>query len=117
MGFLKKLIKKPISDTKKVVKVGAKLDPIGSKLMSKDPLGSKVLKSAGVGRNPKVASGSVGSPAARQPPRSSNKFTTGQGLAPGPRPFNPTNNAARQTMSNMAAPITPRNRSNKYRIK
>ena len=114
MGFLKKLIKKPISDTKKVVRVGAKLDPIGSKLMSKDPLGSKVLKSAGVGRNQKVASGTAG---VRQPPRSSNQFTTGQGLGPSPRPFNPTNNTARQAMSNMAAPTPSRNRSNKYRIK
>lgn len=117
MGFLKKLIKKPISDTKKVVRMGAKMDPIGSKLMSKDPLGSKVLKSAGVGRNPKTASSPVGAPGVRQPPRSNNQFTTGQGIAPGPRPFNPNNNAARQTMSNMAAPTPSRNRSNKYRIK
>lgn len=119
MGFLKKMLKKPLKDVKKVAKIVAKVDPIARTGMKLDPIARKVT---GVGqrRNPKLANqgDSSLSPVSRQPPRSVG-YSVGQGNAPAPRSYNtaPSNppvaplrrSPTRNTMSTLG--------SGKYRIK
>lgn len=110
MGFLKKLIKQPLKDVKKVAKVVAKVDPVARTGMKLDPLARKVT---GIGTARKQSPASLAnSPAPQMPPR----VQPGQGNAPAPRqavmpPKAPTirKSATRSSMSSLGA--------GKYRIK
>lgn len=107
MGFLSKLIKKPLKDVKKVAKVVAKVDPIARTGMKLDPIARKVT---GVGQKkapPKVA---MDAPVVGRTP-TQRGYTTGQGNAPAPTPYTPPlrKNTARNSMSTLG--------SGKYRIK
>ena len=114
MGFLKKMLKKPLKDVKKVAKVVAKVDPIARTGMKLDPIARKVT---GIGNN-KRAAAAVNEPLpSRKSTARSVGYSVGQGNAPAPQQFTPTppigptlrKNTARKTMSTMGA--------GKYRIK
>jgi len=117
MGFLKKMIKKPFKDVKKVAKVVTKVDPIARTGMKLDPIARKVTGVGQKRRTNVVNQNDTIIPRSSRTPSGYVGYSTGQGNAPTPQQYTPTppigptlrKNTARKTMSTMGA--------GKYRVK